>query len=147
MADWHRLDRCRPPGIAQLLNQFVEINAHAARDSNPQCLDDAKEACLATLDALIEHTRRHFLAEEAFLRDICFPGYAAHRGEHVLQIAEFTDLRRALAHDDGPVVGSDLLQECKRWFFNHVMSEDRDYVDYYHQELRRPHDLRAASGG
>ena len=97
--------------------------------------DAPKDGVLATMDALIEHTRRHFLAEEAFLRQIRFPGYNEHRCEHVLQTAEFADMRRALGQEPGPVLGSETLQDLKRWFFNHVIAEDRAYVDYYRSAI------------
>ena len=132
--DWIDADHRQ---IAELLNQLVEVNACAARVPYPRCPDAAKDECLATLDALIERTRRHFQAEEAYLREICFPGYGDHCREHGLQIAEFTDMRRTLGQDGSPVLGPDILDEFKRWFFNHVMSEDRAYVDYHHQVAGR----------
>lgn len=119
----------------ELLNQLVAISECASRDPYPQFPDAARREILATMDALIEHSRRHFRAEEAFLREIRFPGYSEHRCEHVLQLAEFTDLRRAMGEEGSPCVGPETLEEFKRWFFNHVVSEDRDYVDYYRGEL------------
>ena len=95
---------------------------------DPRCA----ERLLGALDALIEHNRRHFQAEEAFLRQIGFPGYEEHRREHVMQMAEFMDLRRDLAADPPLPLGTEILDEFKHWFFNHVLAEDRVYAAYYH---------------
>ena len=113
--------------IAAMLNRLVEVNGRALTQ-DPGL---APRGVLSVLDALLERTRQHFQAEEAFLRTIRFPGYEGHRCEHVMQLAEFTDLRRALEQDRSACLSADTLEEFKRWFFNHVVVEDRDYVDYY----------------
>lgn len=94
-----------------------------------------KERVLDALDALIEHNRRHFQAEEAFLREIAYPGYESHRREHVMQLAEFLDLRRDLERDLAQNLGPHTLDDFKRWFFNHVIAEDHVYADFYHAQL------------
>ncbi|WP_295443433.1 hemerythrin family protein [uncultured Thiodictyon sp.] len=117
--------------IAAILNRLVEVNGH------PLTQDPEIAQCrvFIVLDALIERTRRHFQAEEAFLRTIRFPGYEGHRCEHAMQLAEFADLRRSLEQDGAMRLSPDTLEEFKRWFFNHVVVEDRDYVDYYVGEV------------
>ena len=117
--------------IAAMLNRLVEVNGHAVTREQ----DIARCQIFKVLDALIERTRRHFQAEEAFLRTIHFPGYEGHRCEHAMQLAEFADLRRSLELDGTSRLSSDTLEEFKRWFFNHVVVEDRDYVDYYVGEV------------
>jgi hemerythrin len=94
---------------------------------DPRCRDQV----LAALDALIEHNRRHFQSEEAFLRQIAYPGYEEHRREHVMQMAEFLDLRRDLVDDFSRHLRPATLEEFKHWFFNHVISEDRLYAEFY----------------
>jgi hemerythrin len=131
--DWIDADH---RAIAELLNQLVAMNDCAARASLAPDPDAAKGVCLATLDALIEQARRHYQAEETFLREICFPGYSAHRHEHILQLAEFTDLRRSLEQDASPFIDPEVVQDFKLWFFNHVMSEDRDYVNYFQGQMQ-----------
>ena len=117
--------------IAAMLNRLVEVNGHPLI----QDPDIAQCRVFVVLDALIERTRRHFQAEEAFLRSIRFPGYDGHRCEHSMQLAEFADLRRSLEQDGATRLSPDTLDEFKRWFFNHVVVEDRDYVDYYIGEV------------
>ena len=120
--------------ITGMLNRIVEANGRAP----PQDPETAGREVLAALDALIERTRRHIQAEEDFLLEVRLPGYHGHRCEHALQLAEFTDLRRTLEQDGAPGLNPETLQAFKRWFFNHVIVEDRDYADYYHGAADRP---------
>jgi hemerythrin len=131
--------------LGALLNQLVAVNERAVQGVLPPYPGVANGGVLVTLDALITLTRRHFVAEESFLRGIRFPGYDAHRCEHELQLAEFVDLRRTLAEAPGQCLGAETMQDFKRWFFNHVMAEDRDYVDYYQEHLARGSQRRADS--
>ncbi|WP_295427534.1 hemerythrin domain-containing protein [uncultured Thiodictyon sp.] len=116
--------------ITGMLNRIVDVNRRALTQDPAT----AGREVLAVLDALIECTRRHIGAEEAFLREVRLPGYDAHRCEHALQLAEFTDLRRALEQDGAPGLNPETLQAFKRWFFNHVIVEDRDYAEYRDDE-------------
>lgn len=86
---------------------------------------------LQRLDELIEHIRRHFGAEEAFLRKIAYPGYEAHRREHRIELAELVDLRRSLETEGAAGLDPEILGDVKRWYFNHVIAEDRVYAQYY----------------
>lgn len=96
-------------------------------------LDPAeKTTTTARLDDLITSLRRHFQVEETFLEAIQYPGRAQHRREHRLQLAEFIDLNRKLStRADGLLVESSFL-EIKDWFCNHVVGEDRNVADFYH---------------
>lgn len=141
--DWIDADHQK---TVELLNQLVAISQCASRDPCTPFSDAARLETLATMDALIVHSRRHFRAEEAFLREIRFPGYNEHRCEHFLQLAEFTDLRRAMGQDDSPCIGPETMEEFKRWFFNHVVAEDRGYVDYYRGELGAGREIGANTG-
>ncbi len=116
--------------ITAMLNRIVDVN-RLALTQDPAT---AGREVLAVLDALIECTRRHISAEDAFLQEVRLPGYDAHRCEHALQLAEFTDLRRALEQDGAPGLNPETLQAFKRWFFNHVIVEDRDYAEYRDDE-------------
>jgi hemerythrin len=48
-----------------------------------------------------------------------------------MQMAEFLDLRRDLVEDFSLHLRSATLEEFKHWFFNHVISEDRLYAEFY----------------
>ncbi len=121
--------------IARLLNRLVAINDQAFSDPRARAANAPTSAVLSALEALIERTRRHFQKEEGFMREIGYPGFDEHRCEHVLQLAEFSELHRALEKDGGETLGPDTLEAFKRWFFNHVIAEDRGYADYYHDMI------------
>ena len=96
-----------------------------------QLLDPADAAPVgARLDALIAHLRRHFETEQVFLRAIDYPLAAEHTREHALQMAEFVDMRRTLAHADAALSAADRTA-IRQWFFNHVVAEDRRFGAYY----------------
>ncbi|MBK1632869.1 hypothetical protein CKO31_19375 [Thiohalocapsa halophila] len=65
-----------------------------------------------------------------FLRAIDYPSTEQHCREHALQMAEFVDLRRAVARDPG-AFGADERTGIRQWFFNHVVAEDRRFGAYY----------------
>lgn len=83
------------------------------------------------LDALIAHLRRHFDAEERFLRAIDFRDTDEHCREHLLQMAEFIDLRRGISRGGAAVLDEDDQTSIRHWFFNHVVAEDRRFGVYY----------------
>ena len=130
--DWVDLDHRE---MVKRLNQLAEACQCAQDDPSSRSGVPCKERVLACLDALIEHNRRHFREEEDFLLRIAYPGFEAHRREHVMQMAEFLDLRRDLERDLAQNLGPETLDEFKRWFFNHVIAEDHVYADFYHAQL------------
>jgi hemerythrin-like metal-binding protein len=124
--------------IADLLNCLAE---RCARDASlpASAVPRADRAgVLGCLDDLIERARAHFVAEEGFLEDIGYPGLLDHRREHVMQLAEFSELRRGLEHDPTRTLGTEAIQAFKRWFFNHVIAEDRHYAEFYRSLAPRP---------
>lgn len=94
-----------------------------------------KERVLACLNALIEHNRQHFQAEENFLRQIEYPGYEEHRREHVMQMAEFVLLRQDLERDLAENMGAETIEGFKCWFLDHVVAEDHVYAEYFHDRF------------
>lgn len=113
--------------LAAMLNRLVEVNRHAATQ-DPNTVGGE---VFTVLDALIERTRRHFQVEDAFLREIRFPGYDGHCCEHIMQLAEFADLRRTLGDAGNACLSEETLDGFKRWFFDHVIVADRGFADYY----------------
>ncbi|TVQ87715.1 MAG: hypothetical protein EA400_10570 [Chromatiaceae bacterium] len=94
--------------------------------------DENDPAPLATrLDDLIDFLRNHFGVEQHFLSEIGYPDLTQHTREHALQMAEFIDLRRALASQTHRTLGTDDRQAIKHWFFNHVIAQDKRFAAYY----------------
>jgi hemerythrin len=100
---------------------------------------EASETLAERLDVLIAHLRRHFKAEEVFLRAIEYPGMVAHCREHAMQMAEFVDLRRQLPAGRTSLTEAE-RSEIRTWFLNHVVAEDRRFAEYYRDVVcARPH--------
>lgn len=114
--------------MAVRLNRLADA---CCRHSNEPSDQPGRSLVLERLDALIAHNRIHFKAEETFLREIAYPGYEEHRREHQMQLAEFMQLRRALSDAPEGTLEAETLEDFKRWFFDHVIAEDRAYADYY----------------
>ncbi|ESQ13934.1 MAG: hemerythrin family protein [Thiohalocapsa sp. PB-PSB1] len=97
------------------------------------CLFDeaATNPLIERLDALIDHLRQHFHAEEAFLREIDYPDVESHCREHSMQMAEFVDLQRSIRRSQVAVLNAVDRQSIRHWFFNHVISQDQRFGQFY----------------
>ena len=87
------------------------------------------------LDRLLAHLRRHFEAEEAFLRTIGYPDYCAHRQEHLMELVEFTQLRQDVERSEAPRLDLQSYNEIKYWFLNHAVLVDQLFARYYRHYL------------
>jgi len=84
-----------------------------------------REALVAGLEALAEHTRAHFEREEEVMRTVRFPAYPAHKAEHDRVLAELAseatawleagDAARLLGYLDAVGAG---------WFPTHMATLD-----------------------
>lgn len=118
--------------MVRLTNRLVELRVPVGESAAQAPVGEPSlEALKRRLEELIDKVRTHFDREERFLRAIGYPGYAEHRREHLMQMAEFTDLRRCLERDGSQCMDLQTLQSIKDWFFNHVIAEDRVYAEYF----------------
>ncbi len=85
------------------------------------------------LTALLVHLQQHFVIERDFLRSIQYPELPEHCSDHALALAELIDLQRRVHVTQQTALTVDELQGIKRWFFNHVIAEDRLFASYYRQ--------------
>lgn len=87
------------------------------------------------MQALIDHLRNHFAREETFLEAIEYPAFESHKREHAMEMAELIDVARSHTERGAPCVGAEAAEGIKRWFFDHVIAEDRRFAQYYHERL------------
>jgi len=87
------------------------------------------------MQALIDHLRDHFAREESFLEAIDYPDSAEHRAQHAIELADLITLARVLSERGAACIDQDGAEGIKRWFFDHVIAEDRRYARYYHEGL------------
>ena len=105
---------------AQHRTLFDDANAllHASQAATPQVLSRFEE--------LISHVLGHFSDEERVLRDIGFPGYAAHRRSHMRLAEKAMRLREAmiLGHHRHEELLEFLVQDVVE---RHMLVEDRTF--------------------
>jgi hemerythrin len=87
---------------------------------------------LARFSALVDHLHDHFRREEEIMLSVRYLDFDAHRGEHSMQIAELTELRRRLTDSGGRRrLDPESLEWVKRWCFDHFVTEDRRFAEFY----------------
>lgn len=119
--------------ILTFVNGLIEVGAGHASPLRGSAAP-APDGPIERLQGLIDRLRRHFRVEEAFLKSIAYPGFAAHKCEHSLHLAELVDLQRRLAAARVREIDEGSLIFVKDWFLNHL-SDDRQFVRYYFQRF------------
>lgn len=78
-----------------------------------------------------QQTKAHFEYEEAVMQAAEYPGFAAHRREHVMLLAELKlAINKASAGTDGIKVDSEMVEGLKTWFMAHVKHSDCQFSTY-----------------
>lgn len=85
------------------------------------------EMILALFDQLLDETRQHFISEEDLLEHYHFPGYQAHKVDHLQLLAKLLDLKDRFHYQGGELV---LLQHIKTWLLNHIQYADKEVVAF-----------------
>ncbi len=98
--------------------------------------DDERVSIQQRVSDLMEHLHKHFHREEAFLRQINYPGYSNHQREHKMEIAEITALLHELESEKRTAITPAFFQNLKYWFLNHAVLEDKRFSDFYFREYK-----------
>lgn len=117
--------------MVRLMNRLFCLDDPVS-DGTPK---DAGPLAAERLERVIAHLRSHFGREEEFLQSIDYPGFREHRTEHSLQMAELIEVKRLLDERQARCIDEETAAGLKRWFFNHVIAEDRRYADFYFEQL------------
>ena len=83
---------------------------------------------------LQEETRNHFSDEEQMMRDSEYSDLAHHYREHVVLLAELQDFIREV-ESGHKSMNNEALTALKRWFINHVLTSDREFVRYLKRNM------------
>jgi hemerythrin len=75
------------------------------------------------LDALLEHTRAHFAAEEVLMAETRFPAIGEHQAEHARVLNELGRLRAGADAGRLPLLRA-YLQQLPDWFMLHLLTMD-----------------------
>lgn len=88
--------------------------------------DAPAESVERVLDELMDYTRYHFAAEEAWLQKITYPGLAEHRLEHERFVQRVLEIREEY-HDGIGRLNVDMLSFLKEWLTGHILKTDAAY--------------------
>jgi len=70
--------------------------------------------------ALVTHTREHFIAEGKLMREAKYPGLGVHEAEHHRVLGELQQLNRSLKHGRLPLVRAYVKEGLPEWFDTHL---------------------------
>jgi hemerythrin len=113
-------------GVEEIDDQHRELFLRAAR-----LLDGIRkgepEELGALLDFLHEHAVLHFGAEEAYMRETGFRGYARHKAEHDRFLSDLLALARDLERSGaGVFMALRVNHWLARWLKDHVSGTDAE---------------------
>lgn len=113
--------------IVEMINQLHDAQAQHDR------------ALLGSvIEELVDYTLSHFAFEETLLEDSGYLFTRAHKKVHELFIKRVSDYR--MRFESGEDVADELKGLLGRWLFNHIRSDDANYVESVRssmQELTR----------
>ena len=89
---------------------------------------------LALFQALVAHTREHFIAEGKLMRDAKYQGLGVHEGEHHRVLGELQQLNRSLKRGRLPLVRAYVKEGLPEWFDTHLAMMDGALVMF----LKKP---------
>jgi hemerythrin-like metal-binding protein len=84
--------------------------------------DDAEFPVL--FQALVNHTREHFIAEGRLMREANYRGLGVHEGEHHRILGELQQLNRSLKRGRLPLVRAFVREGIPEWFDTHLSMMD-----------------------
>lgn len=90
------------------------------------------------LDELVIYTISHFRREEAYLRQMNYPGLARHTSIHNTLTANLHSIRRRFVSGLDEDIGEEVLTFLSTWLQNHIMIEDNSYCLYFRHEENPP---------
>ncbi len=82
------------------------------------------------LMSLYRHTREHFKAEEALMRDSGYPSYLEHRGQHDALLDKLNELAAEVVKD--PAKLPTFRDFVGDWIKQHMLSHDQGIAAYLH---------------
>jgi hemerythrin-like metal-binding protein len=96
----------------------------------------------ALFQALINHTREHFMAEGQMMRAAKYQGLAMHEGEHHRVLGELQQLNRTLKRGRLPLVRAFVKQGLPEWFDNHLTMMDAALIAHLNLENNQQSNMK-----
>lgn len=90
----------------------------------------------ALFQALVTHTREHFMAEGHLMRETKYQGLGVHEGEHHRILGELQQLNRTLKRGHLPLVRAYVKEGLPEWFDTHLAMMDGALVMFLKNRQR-----------
>lgn len=85
-----------------------------------------KEALGSIFTGLIQYVGTHFAAEEKFMSLHAYPGFTAHKAEHIKLTQKALDLQKNF-QQGAPVLTIEVMNFLKDWLQTHILETDKKY--------------------
>ena len=112
-------------GVEEIDNQHKELFDRINNLDSAMKQGRAKEEVVRLIEFLDKYVIIHFSAEEKYMTDYSYAGYALHKTKHDWFKKEFSDIRTKL---DAGVITPDVIMLSNNllitWFSNHIRSID-----------------------
>ena len=112
-------------GVEEIDNQHRELFDRINALGSAMMQGGAKEEAARLIEFLAEYVVIHFGAEEKYMTDFGYAGYALHKTKHEWFKKEFSDIRAML--DAGGITPEVIMRGNNLliiWFSNHIRSID-----------------------
>lgn len=80
------------------------------------------------LDGLVSYTASHFKHEEDMFQQYNYSDTQEHKKIHAELVAQVLEFKAKFTEGE-VTLSSDLMEFLKEWLMNHIMQEDKKYVD------------------
>jgi hemerythrin-like metal-binding protein len=88
----------------------------------------------ALFQALVTHTREHFMAEGKLMRESKYRGLPEHEAEHHRVLGELQQLNRTLKRGHLPLVRAYVKEGLPEWFDTHLAMMDGALVAFLNKQ-------------
>ncbi len=87
------------------------------------------EQALPIIEELEKYTITHFTAEEIFMRELGYAGFAEHKVEHDNFVSRVAEEKAKII--GGKPVALEMVHFLKDWLINHILVSDKAYTQTY----------------
>lgn len=89
------------------------------------------------MDTLVDYADVHFGIEERAMAKLGYPLTDRHQAEHAEMRAWVTEQRRRADYDDCRLLMRDMAEHLVHWLYNHVLTVDMQYSEFFADQRRR----------
>ena len=107
--------------IFNRVNSFADMGAQSF----------SKEEIDEAMRFLGAYVARHFVDEEALMQEWSYPGYYAHKEEHINFTATFAEIQKEYERN-GPsmTLAFSLMDVVQNWIVTHIKDSDKKMAEY-----------------